>query len=178
MTEYMETKENRVFLHICCGPCSLMPVVHLRKEGFNVTAFFFNPNIHPEEEYGLRRDSAQLAAEKLDYPLVFAGDALKPAQWIRELNGVTQEGERCVSCYRQRLLPVALEAKGGDSISLRQAFCIPAISITKPSVRSRNKWPGKREYRFCIGISGLTGTRESICPRNWAFIAKNGAVAC
>lgn len=111
MAEYMEMKKNRVFLHICCGPCSLMPVVHLRKEGFNVTAFFFNPNIHPEEEYELRRDSARLAAEKLDYPIVFAGEAQKPAQWIRELNGLTKEGERCVSCYRQRLLPAALEAK-------------------------------------------------------------------
>lgn len=47
-----------------------MPVVHLRNEGFDVTAFFFNPNIHPEEEYDLRRASAQLAADKLGYPIV------------------------------------------------------------------------------------------------------------
>lgn len=88
-----------------------MPVIHLRKEGFDVTAFFFNPNIHPEEEYGLRRASAQLAADKLAYPIVFSGEAQNPAEWIRALNGVTKEGERCVSCYKQRLLPTALEAK-------------------------------------------------------------------
>lgn len=103
--------ENAVFLHICCGPCSLMPVIHLRKEGFEVTAFFFNPNIHPEEEYELRCASAQLAAVKLDYPIVFAGEAQEPGSWIRELNGITAEGLRCVQCYRQRLLPAALEAK-------------------------------------------------------------------
>ena len=103
--------ENAVFLHICCGPCSLMPVVHLRREGFEVTAFFFNPNIHPEEEYELRRASALLAAEKLDYPIVLAGQAQAPAEWIKNLNGVTAEGERCVVCYRQRLLQTALEAK-------------------------------------------------------------------
>lgn len=103
--------ENSVFLHICCGPCSLMPVVHLREEGFEVTAFFFNPNIHPEEEYDLRRASAQLAAEKLGYPLVLAGEARSSARWIRELNGVTTQGERCIQCYRQRLLATALEAK-------------------------------------------------------------------
>ncbi len=102
---------DSVFLHICCGPCSLMPVVHLREEGFNVTAFFFNPNIHPEKEYDLRRESAQLAADKLGYPIVFAGEAQSPAQWIRELNGITVEGERCVICYRQRLLPAAQEAE-------------------------------------------------------------------
>ena len=100
-----------VFLHICCGPCSLMPVVHLRNEGFDVTAFFFNPNIHPEEEYDLRRASAQLAADKLGYPIVFAGEAQKPARWIRELDGITMEGERCTICYRQRLLPTAQEAR-------------------------------------------------------------------
>ncbi len=103
--------ENSVFLHICCGPCSLMPVVHLRQEGYALTAFFFNPNIHPEEEYELRRASAQLAAEKLGYPLVLDGEAQSPAKWIRELNGVTAEGERCIQCYRQRLLTTALEAK-------------------------------------------------------------------
>lgn len=106
--------ENAVFLHICCGPCSLMPVVHLRREGFEVTAFFFNPNIHPEEEYELRRASALLAAEKLDYPIVLAGQAQAPAEWIKNLNGVTAEGERCVVCYRQRLLQTALEAKKRD----------------------------------------------------------------
>ncbi len=100
-----------VFLHICCGPCSLMPVVHLWNEGFDVTAFFFNPNIHPEEEYDLRRASAQLAADKLGYPIVFAGEAQKPARWIRELDGITMEGERCTICYRQRLLPTAQEAR-------------------------------------------------------------------
>lgn len=103
--------ENSVFLHICCGPCSLMPVVHLRQEGYALTAFFFNPNIHPEAEYELRRASAQLAAEKLGYPLVLDGEAQSPAKWIRELNGVTAEGERCIQCYRQRLLTTALEAK-------------------------------------------------------------------
>lgn len=103
--------ENSVFLHICCGPCSLMPVTYLRQEGFEVTAFFFNPNIHPEKEYELRQASAQLAAGKLDYPLVLAGEAQSPAEWIKELNGVTAEGERCVVCYRQRLLLTALEAK-------------------------------------------------------------------
>ena len=103
--------ENSVFLHICCGPCSLMPVVHLREEGFEVTAFFFNPNIHPEKEYELRRASVQLAAEKLAYPLVLAGEAQAPAKWIKALNGITAEGERCVQCYRQRLLATAQEAK-------------------------------------------------------------------
>ncbi len=100
-----------VFLHICCGPCSLMPVVQLRQEGFDVTAFFFNPNIHPEAEYEMRRSSALLAAEKLKYPIIFEGGAEKPGTWIRQLNGVTSEGKRCVFCYRERLLKTALTAK-------------------------------------------------------------------
>ena len=162
-----------VFLHICCGPCSLMPVVHLRNEGFDVTAFFFNPNIHPEEEYDLRRASAQLAADKLGYPIVFAGEAQKPARWIRELDGITMEGERCTICYRQRLLPTAQEAR---KRGFRPVCCIRDTSIMRRFVWRQNKLHGKPGYHFCTGISGHTGMTGSIFQKNWGCIVRNGVV--
>lgn len=165
-----------VFLHICCGPCSLMPVVHLRNEGFDVTAFFFNPNIHPEEEYDLRRASAQLAADKLGYPIVFAGEAQKPAggsgSWMESLwkeNAVRSViGNAC--CRRLR--------KRGNGVSgfLRPVCCIRDTSIMRRFVWRQNKLHGKPGYHFCTGISGHTGMTGSIFQKNWGCIVRNGAV--
>ena len=43
-----------VLLHICCAPCAIYPVESLREEGHAVTGFFYNPNIHPVNEYLFR----------------------------------------------------------------------------------------------------------------------------
>ena len=54
-----------VLLHVCCGPCSLMPVRALREEGFEVTGYFANPNIHPVTEYLRRRAAMAEAAARM-----------------------------------------------------------------------------------------------------------------
>jgi len=38
---------EKILLHQCCGPCSLFPIKILKSTGFDVTGFFYNPNIHP-----------------------------------------------------------------------------------------------------------------------------------
>lgn len=93
----------RILLHVCCGPCSLMPIVHLREEGWEPTAFYFNPNIHPEEEWVRRRDAMREVAEKLSVPLLEEGGPVNPGQWLAALGGVEQEGARCRLCYRPRM---------------------------------------------------------------------------
>ena len=49
-------KENKVpslFLHSCCAPCSSYVLEYLSKY-FDITVFYYNPNIYPEEEYRKR----------------------------------------------------------------------------------------------------------------------------
>lgn len=41
----------KILMHICCGPCSIYPLQVLRAQGFEVTGYFYNPNIHPYREY-------------------------------------------------------------------------------------------------------------------------------
>ncbi len=93
----------RILLHACCGPCSLMPIVHLREEGWDVTVFFFNPNIHPADEWKKRRDAMLEVSVRLNVPLLEEGAPVNGGVWVRALQGVTREGERCRLCYRPRM---------------------------------------------------------------------------
>ena len=40
----------KTLLHICCAPCANQPIEVLRTDGFEVTGFWYNPNIHPFRE--------------------------------------------------------------------------------------------------------------------------------
>ncbi len=93
----------RILLHVCCGPCSLMPIVRLREEGWEVTAFFYNPNIHPQDEWMRRLEAMRQAADALNVPLMEEGEAVVPAFWVKALDGTLEEGERCRLCYRPRM---------------------------------------------------------------------------
>lgn len=67
--------KTKLLLHICCGPCSLSVLDWLKKQDFDVTGFFFNPNIQPLAEYMRRRESTKEACESKKTPLIMA-DAL------------------------------------------------------------------------------------------------------
>ena len=109
-----------VLLHMCCGPCSLMPVQRLRQESFLVTGFFFNPNIHPLQEYLRRREAAVLAAQRLHLPVLAPDlddpDAWNIITWLAAVNNPAQVADpsgpgRCAFCYRSRLTLTAQTAK-------------------------------------------------------------------
>lgn len=61
----------RILLHMCCGPCAVMPVRELLRAGHEVAGWFYNPNIHPLAEYLRRREGAKRAAEIHGIPLLF-----------------------------------------------------------------------------------------------------------
>lgn len=50
----MKDHDNRVLLHICCGPCALGTIPMLKEEGFSLQGFYYNPNIHPNQEGRIR----------------------------------------------------------------------------------------------------------------------------
>ena len=97
----------KLLLHACCGPCSLMPLVRLKDEGWEPTLFWFNPNIHPADEWLKRRDALREVAAKFDVPLIEQGDIPDPAEWVRGLGEHTEFGKRCVLCYRPRMQAAA-----------------------------------------------------------------------
>ena len=97
-----------VLLHVCCGPCSTYVVKSLEDKGLQVTAFWYNPNIHPFREHQLRLEAAQTFAQATDLPLIITEgyDMLKYFHAV-----VGHESNRCLDCYRLRLEKTAKVAR-------------------------------------------------------------------
>jgi len=60
----------RILLHTCCAPCLVVPLDDLRSQGHQVTALFFNPNIHPYSEYLRRLDAFTVYANANNVPVL------------------------------------------------------------------------------------------------------------
>ncbi len=99
----------RVLVHLCCGPCAIVPVSALKAQGFEVTGYFSNPNIHPLTEYLRRRETLLQAARLLDIPVLFPDAEYQPRVFFQAVTG--REEERCPPCYALRLEPTARAAR-------------------------------------------------------------------
>lgn len=89
----------KLLLHCCCAPCS-SAVIEKLKQYFDITYFFYNPNIYPESEYLLRRDEFK----KLDVNVVEL--TYSHNEFLKVVNGYENEkegGARCRICIAQRL---------------------------------------------------------------------------
>lgn len=109
----------RLLLHSCCGPCSSAVISRLRDE-YDITIFYYNPNIHPKEEY-LKRKAEQL---KLINILNNEGAEIKVLdaeydpntyfEFVKGLEGEKEGGARCTKCFYLRLSKTADAAKENE----------------------------------------------------------------
>ncbi|MBW2090730.1 MAG: epoxyqueuosine reductase QueH [Deltaproteobacteria bacterium] len=101
----------RILLHICCAPCAVYTVQALRDEGHEVYGYFFNPNIHPYQEYLRRLDALARYAESINLPVIY-DKGYNLEGFLREM--VFRESDRCRFCYRLRLNQAAHITKKGN----------------------------------------------------------------
>ncbi|MFQ5887363.1 MAG: epoxyqueuosine reductase QueH, partial [Candidatus Hydrothermarchaeales archaeon] len=93
----------KLLLHICCAPCSTH-VIDTLKEDYDITGFFYNPNIHPREEYLLRSGEMEDLAQKMGI-VAIEGD-YDVREWFKAIEGLEDEperGKRCEICFKMRL---------------------------------------------------------------------------
>ena len=103
--------EKKVLLHSCCAPCSGEVMEAMLASGVEYTIFFYNPNIHPEREYLLRKDENIRFAEKHGVPFVDAD--YDTDNWFARAKGMEWEpekGVRCTMCFDMRFERTALYA--------------------------------------------------------------------
>ena len=105
----------KLLLHICCGPCACYPVEQLQEAGVDFTGYYFNPNIHPIDEFERRRENLKILSEMKGFPVIYS-DAFDQPAW-EFFNG--EIVERCRMCYQVRFEEVARKAaeEGYDAFS-------------------------------------------------------------
>jgi predicted adenine nucleotide alpha hydrolase (AANH) superfamily ATPase len=101
-----------LLLHACCAPCSSGVLERLVNE-YDVTLFYYNPNIHPVAEYERRLEELRRFLPRFPpaaaVPLVetaYDTEDFYRAAGAREDEALAREGERgerCARCYRLRL---------------------------------------------------------------------------
>lgn len=89
----------KLLLHCCCAPCS-SAVIERISQYFDLTMFYYNPNIYPETEYDLRKAEF----EKLGVKVVDIG--YNHQDFLRLTEGKESEpegGARCQVCIAERM---------------------------------------------------------------------------
>lgn len=111
-------KRPTLLLHACCAPCSSYVLEYL-SQYFQITLFFFNPNIDPEEEYRFReRELERLIQEMhLSDQVKILSAEYRPEDFsaiARGMEHLPEGGSRCAACYRLRLRASAEAARAGN----------------------------------------------------------------
>lgn len=101
---------EKVLFHVCCAPCFVAPWTHL-SDSFDITALWFNHNIHPYTEYMKRRDTLTDFCNSKNINLILKDEYLLN-DFLRD--SAFREEKRCFSCYYNRLKYSALIAKKGN----------------------------------------------------------------
>ncbi|MBQ1432123.1 MAG: epoxyqueuosine reductase QueH [Ruminococcus sp.] len=97
----------KLLLHACCAPCSSYVLEYL-SQYFEITVFYYNPNIYPPEEYAHRVSELQRLIDTMPMKnkvnLIERGyDPKEFYEAVRGLEDIPEGGERCFACYRLRL---------------------------------------------------------------------------
>ncbi|MDD3402682.1 MAG: epoxyqueuosine reductase QueH [Hespellia sp.] len=110
-----EEKVPKLLLHSCCAPCSSYVLEYLSNY-FEITVFYYNPNISPENEYKKRIEEQRYLVNQMNvsHPVtVLAGtyDSEKFYEMAKGMEHLKEGGERCFRCYELRLSETAKLAK-------------------------------------------------------------------
>ncbi len=106
----LDGRRQTLLLHACCGPCS-SAVLERLLSAFDVTVFYYNPNIEPEEEYAKRLDTLKTLLTHEQAPLLTG--AYDPERFHAAARGyedAPEGGARCEKCFELRLSETAKTA--------------------------------------------------------------------
>ena len=150
-------KDSKILLHSCCAPCSGAMFEEMLNRGYDVTIFFYNPNIHPRREYEIRKSENKRYAEKHGVPFVDCDYDAR--SWFQRMRGLEHDperiGKRCVACFDMRMEVTAAYA-------LKHGF--DAFTTTNATSR----WKDESQ----VNGSGLRAARDVMIehkkgPRFW-----------
>jgi len=138
---------KNVLLHSCCAPCSCEIIETMVASGLQVTIYFYNPNIHPRDEYEIRKKENIRFAQKMKIPFVDAD--YDRDDWFKRVKGLEWEperGKRCTMCFDMRFERTALFAmENGFPVftsSLGLSRWKDLIQINQCGMRAASRYSG------------------------------------
>ena len=139
--------ERRVLLHSCCAPCAGEIMETMQASAIDFTVFFYNPNIHPRDEYDIRKNENIRFAQKLNIPFIDAD--YDRDNWFKRVKGLEWEperGRRCSMCFDMRFERTALFAQESGykvfSSTLGLSRWKDMDQINQSGMRSASRYPG------------------------------------
>lgn len=127
-----EGRRPSLLLHSCCAPCSSYCMEYLTQY-FDITVYYYNPNITEEEEYRLRVEEQQRLIR--EFPgIKFEEGPYDPESFFdiaKGLEMVPEGGERCFRCYELRLKQAVEAAKLGDYDYVTTTLTISPLKNSK-----------------------------------------------
>lgn len=106
-----ENAGKKLLLHACCAPCSSAAIERL-KDFFDITVFFYNPNIDDKTEYDLRLNEEKRFCGNFGIPVIDGG--YSPKTFYSAVKGYetcAEGGDRCEKCFTLRLNAAAIYAE-------------------------------------------------------------------
>lgn len=150
----------RFLLHTCCAPCSVAVINELKGQ-YDLSVFFYNPNIYPREEYDKRKKEVIKICNEWQVPMIdldYEVDSWENA--VKSLESEKEGGERCRICFRLRLEKAAEYAQ-------ENGFKIFGTSLTMGSNKSAEiinpfgeKIAARRGLQFFAADWKIGGRRE------------------
>jgi len=95
---------DKLLLHACCAPCGAYSAEFLKEAGYDVTFYYYNPNIYPVDEYKRRLLELEKYSNANEYDLIVENPDFE--NWENSIKGFELEpekGKRCEFCYAIRL---------------------------------------------------------------------------
>ena len=108
-------KDSKLLLHSCCAPCAGEIMEAVAASDINTTVYFYNPNIHPIEEYEIRKEENKRFCEKLGFSFIDVD--YDKDNWFKRIKGLESEperGKRCTKCFDMRFERSALYGSEND----------------------------------------------------------------
>lgn len=137
--------DAKLLMHSCCAPCAGEVLAAVKAAGIDVTVYFYNPNIHPVQEYEMRKAEDIRYCEQLGIPHI-DGD-YDTDSWFDRIRGLENEperGRRCTVCFDMRFERTALYAAehgyGLVSSTLGISRWKNMAQINEAGVRAANRY--------------------------------------
>jgi len=104
-------EKPKLLIHICCWPDATIPIVDLKNE-YDITCFWYDPNIHPKSEYNKRLKHFKKVCKIEKIPFIeWEYDVWNFYKKIEWLEKEPEKWKRCIKCYDLRLEKTAKLAK-------------------------------------------------------------------